>query len=127
MFLMLVIPIFFNNQQEQIDYFNLIKELKYPGSSSKTGNFLILYTARPKKDRDIYYNAKTLPANIFLTNSYSHAEGIAFDLSEKDEPRDIWKVKINEKYLIKTLDGPIKYYQVIKDNAPIEYIKLISS
>jgi hypothetical protein len=32
---------------------------------------------------------------------------------------EIWKVRIDSKYLTQTLDGPIKYYMVTKDKAPV--------
>lgn len=114
---------FFDNVKEEEDYFNLINELKNYGRK-KENKVLTLYTARPKKDRMVYLDAKTLPKNIFLTNSYSHAEGLAYDLADKNEPRDIWKVKINQKYLTQTLDGPIKYYQVTSNNAEVITINL---
>jgi len=111
---------FFTNEQEKQDYFNLISQLQNP---NKKDQILTLYTARPAKDRDFYSKTDYLPANIFLSNSFSHVDGLAGDLQGMEERRDIYKVKINSKYLIKTLDGPVKYYQVIKDS-PVEYIGL---
>lgn len=111
---------FFTSNEEKQDYFNLISQLQNPNKKNK---ILTLYTARPTKDREFYSNTDYLPANIFLSNSFSHVDGLAGDLAGKDERRDIYKVKINSKYLIKTLDGIVKYYQVIKD-APVEYIDL---
>lgn len=113
---------FFNNAQEKQDYYNLISQLQNP-SRIKSNKILTLYTARPVKDRDFYNNTDWLPSNIFLTNSFSHADGLAGDLSS-GERRDIWRVRINSKYVVKTLDGAIKYYQVIKDKAPVEDISL---
>ena len=111
---------FFTNNKEKQDYFNLISQLQNP---NKKEQILTLYTARPIKDREFYSKTDYLPANIFLSNSFSHVDGLAGDLQGTEERRDIYKVKINSKYLIKTLDVPVKYYQVIKD-APIEYISL---
>jgi hypothetical protein len=111
---------FFTSNEEKQDYYNLISQLQNPNKKEK---IITLYTARPSKDREFYSKTKILPANIFLSNSFSHVDGLAGDLSGSDERRDIYKVKINNKYLIKTLDGPVKYYQVIKD-APVEYIGL---
>jgi len=107
---------FFQTPQIQMDYFNLINELRKPGSTNK-GKILTLYTARPRKDRQQYLSSNKLPINIFLTNSFDHAEGIAVDLGAT-EIRDIWKVKIDSRYLTQTLDGPIKYYQVTVADAP---------
>lgn len=111
---------FFSNTQEKQDYFNLISYLQNP---NKKDQILTLYTARPIKDREFYSKTDRLPINVFLSNSFDHVDGLAGDLAGTDERRDIYKVRINSKYLIKTLDGPIKYYQVIKD-APVESIEL---
>lgn len=110
----------FSSNEEKQDYYNLIHALQNP---NKKDQILTLYTARPIKDREFYTNTNYLPANIFLSNSFSHVDGLAGDLQGTEERRDIYKVRINSKYLIKTLDGNIKYYQVIKD-APVESISL---
>lgn len=114
---------FFYNPQVQSDYFNLINELRNPGATQK-GRILTLYTARPQKDRKMLLQQNTLPVNVFLANSYDHVEGLAHDLSN-GEPRDIWKVRIDSKYLTQTLDGQIKYYQVTTQNAPVETMELL--
>lgn len=111
---------YFLNENEKQDYFNLISQLQNP---NKKDQILTLYTARPVKDRDFYSKTDYLPANLFLSNSLNHVEGLASDLQGTEERRDIYKVKINSKYLIKTLDGPVKYYQIIK-NAPVQSISL---
>jgi hypothetical protein len=110
---------YFSNEQEKQDYFNLISQLQNP---NKKDQILTLYTARPAKDREFYSKTEYLPSGIFLSNSFNHVDGLASDLSS-DKRRDIYKVKINSRYLIKTLDGPVRYYQVIKDS-PVEYICL---
>lgn len=111
---------FFTSNEEKQDYFNLVSQLQNP---NKKDQILTLYTARPTKDREFYSKTDYLPANIFLSNSFNHVDGLAGDLQGTEERRDIYKVRINSKYLIKTLDGPVKYYQVIKD-APVESINL---
>lgn len=111
---------FFTNNEEKQDYYNLISQLQNP---NKKDQILTLYTARPVKDREFYSKTNYLPANIFLSNSFNHVDGLAGDLQGTEERRDIYKIRINSKYLIKTLDGPVKYYQVIKDS-PIESINL---
>jgi hypothetical protein len=114
---------FFTSNDVQRDYFNLIRELKNPGSSQKSGKKKHLYTARPVSDRNFYLNNKTIPNNIFLTDNYNDVEGIAMDFGG----RDIWKVVIDERYLVQTLDGRIKHYQVVGDNfVPVYSISLIS-
>ena len=112
---------FFSNDFEKQDYYNLISALQNPNEIKKE-IIITLYTARPAKDREFYSNTNYLPANIFLSNSFSHVDGLAGDFGD-DERRDIYKIRINSKYLVKTLDGPIKYYMVIKD-APVESIEL---
>ena len=86
---------------------------------------MTLYTARPKRDRQQLLTSQTLPINVFLTDDEEHAYGLAHDLSDEGETRDVWIVRINSKYLTKTLDGPIKYYQITTDDAPMD-INLIS-
>jgi hypothetical protein len=111
----------------QSDYYKLINEIRSPGSTS-TGKEITLYTARPTEDRELYLDAKNLPNNLYLTNSINSAEGIAIELAGKDKSRDVWKVRINTKYLLKTLDnGIVKEYRVIagEGGAPIKYMELI--
>lgn len=115
---------FFQNTTIQSDYFNLIAELKNPGSVNKKGKILTLFTARPKKDRETFLRDKTLPTNVFLSNSYDHVEGLARDLGSQ-EVRDVWKVRIDSRYLTITLDGPVKYYQITSQNAPVLKLELL--
>ncbi len=116
---------FFVDNKVQSDYFNLVKELRSPGSLSKS-QLLTLFTARPKKHREIYLNSKTIPSNIFLTDKLDSAEGLAIDLGGSDGTRDVWKVKIKSKYLVQTLDGFEKQYQVVGDDqVPVESLELI--
>ena len=111
---------FFSSNEEKQDYYNLISNLQNPNQKEQ---ILTLYTARPAKDKEFYSKTNYLPSGIFLTNSFNHADGLAGDLAGSEERRDVYKVKINSKYLIKTLDGPIKYYQAIKDS-PVQSINL---
>lgn len=112
----------------QMDYFNLVKEIRNPGSSTKAGKMITLYTARPTKDRNIYIDATAIPSNLFLTSSYDRAEGIAIDLGGSDKRRDVWKIRIDSRYLVKTLDdGRVQDYQAIGNGQiPIKSIELIS-
>tara|TARA_Y100000310_G_scaffold275978_1_gene292809 strand:- start:15614 stop:16417 length:804 start_codon:yes stop_codon:yes gene_type:complete len=117
---------FFEDQNIQSDYFNLVTELKYPGSSSREGKTLNLYTARPVKDRQVYENATSIPSNIFLTNNPNRALGIASDLSSQGS-RDVWRIQIDENKLIQTLDSPeAKDYQAVggEGGIPIKSIIL---
>lgn len=113
---------FFPTPQIKSNYYSLINELKKPGSTSK-GKILTLYTARPVKDREQFSNATSLPINIFLGNNLNHVEGLSVEYGG----RDIYRVRIDSKYLIQTLDGSIKYYQVVVDNAPASVTLLSTS
>jgi len=113
---------FFNDPNKEKDYFSLINVLLNK-NNNKT---LTLYTARPKKDRSFYANTTYLPKNIFLTNKQDHAEGLAFDLSNSDETRDVWIVKISQNNLVQTLNGPVNYYQTINEKNPVLSINLVN-
>lgn len=117
---------FFTDMDSQTDYFSLVNEIKKPGSTQKT-KLITLYTARPAADRETYKDAQTLPVNIFLTNSFDHAMGIASDLAGSGGMRDVWKVKVDSRYLTQTLEGPVKYYQVTVPEAPIRSMELVYS
>lgn len=119
---------FFESPSIQRDYFNLIKELNNPGSS-KTGKMMTLYTARPIKDRNIYMNKLQIPTNIFLTNRFNDAEALISDLPGTDKRRDVWKVKIDSRFLIETLNNGItKHYQAIGESwIPVTSLELIST
>ncbi len=112
----------FDSEQTKSDYFLLINELKSPGSTTK-GKKLTLFTARPKSDREFYLKTKTLPINIFLGNNFDNIEGISRDFEE----RDIWRVKIDSRYLTQTLDGKIKHYQVTSPDAIVDSMELLST
>lgn len=116
---------FFTDNNLQEDYFNLVKEIRNPGSSSKRGKVITLYTARPSKDRNIYLNNRYVPSGIFLTNKYDSAEGIGKDFGE----RDIWRVRIDSRYLLNTLDSPYeKQYQVVGgSNVPVYDMQLLNT
>ena len=115
---------FFRNPEETSDYFNLVRELRKPGSSSR-GRDLTLYTARPVKDRHLYEHATSIPSNIFLTNDVERAIGLAQE-GELGGKRDVWRVVVNEVHLVKTLDtGRVKDYQVVgKEKVVIRDIEL---
>jgi hypothetical protein len=116
----------FQGIEEQADYFNLINEIRRPGSTSK-GKTLVLYTARPTRDRRLYEGARTIPPNIFLSSRFDDAEGIAHDLGG-NEVRDVWKVRIKSNHLVETLNIPgLRHHQVVGSRpAPVESIELIS-
>jgi len=117
---------FFTDPRIESDYFSLIQELKHPGSSNRTGKILTLYTARPTTDRAIYENATTLPHGIYLTNDMDRVAGIAMDLGGSQGMRDIWQVKIDERYLMQTLDAMgSRDYQIVGTNVPVQSIYLV--
>lgn len=117
---------FFESDEIQMDYFALINELKNPGNKGKS---LSVYTARPVSDREIYIQAETtkkIPGGIFVANDANHVYGLGLDLNSGKE-RDVWKIRINNKYLISHMDGRIKYWQVMPGKEiPIDRIQLIS-
>ncbi len=117
---------FFNNPDEEFAYFSLVNAIRSP-EAIQTQKVMRLYTARPQSERDIYEGNSTVPSGIFLTNDYDHAEGLSRELSNEKEPRDIYKVKIENKYLIKTLEGRIEYYQAYdkSGNVPVMSIELL--
>ena len=114
---------FFRNPISQMDYLNLVKELRSPGSSSK-GKPVSLWTARPVKDRNVYEHAHTIPPSIFLTNDPDRALGLSTDLGSA--ARDVWHVIINSKYLVETMDsGRVKDYQVVGEHpVPVERMEM---
>lgn len=118
---------FFTDPKVQQDYFSLVREMKYPGSGQSV-RAITLYTARPVQDRAIYENAQEVPSNLFMTTSYDRAEGISMDLGGSSGNRDIWKVRIEQKYLIETLNtGQVRDYQVVGEGTvPVRSIQLIS-
>lgn len=114
---------FFRSPKGQADYFNLVNEIRQPGSSSK-GKVVTLYTARPTRDRERYEGARDIPSNIFLASTLDEAEGLASDLGSS-EVRDVWKVRVDTRHLVKTLDTPrIKHYQTL-DRTPVQSVELI--
>jgi hypothetical protein len=119
---------FFRDSKVEADYFALVQELRHPGKAKAEGEKkVVLYTARPAKDRDVYMKAKTVPANIFLTTSYREAEGYTVEFGGD---RDIWQVAIKKKNLLITLDTPgLKNYQAYAPGGkvPIESIRLFSA
>ena len=114
---------FFQSPKGQSDYFNFVNEIRQPGSSSR-GKVVTLYTARPTKDRERYEGARDIPANIFLATTLGEAEGLASDLGS-NEVRDVWKVRVDTRHLVKTLDTPrVKHYQTT-DRTPVQDIDII--
>lgn len=119
-----------NDPALESDYFLLVNELRSPGSAQKQkGKVLTLYTARPKTDRSRYEHAKTVPHGVFLTNSEDRAYRIGMDLAGSTG-RDVYLVKIDDRFLIKTLDaGGIKEYQVVgrgKSEVPVLKIERVA-
>lgn len=116
---------FFQDDGVQSDYFGLVNSLRNPRMNEEKPKVLTLYTARPVADRNIYLDAKEIPSNIFLTDKYDFAEGFAREYGGK---RDIWKVRILNKYLIKSMDSvEQKQYQTFGDKfVPVVSIEMIA-
>lgn len=119
-------PEFFKDLDLESNYFDLVRELEKPGSTRKQGKNLVLWTARPRKDRRLYHKATKVPPGIFLTTDPERAFGIAHDLKGTEKVRDLYKITINEKYLRKTLDTKrLQDYQVIgAQRVPVVEIEL---
>ena len=117
---------FFQNPNETSDYFNLIKEIQSPGSTSRSGKILTLYTARPVEDRQKYTGSTTVPGGLWLTNSFNSAE--MFNIESAGGKRDIWKIRINEMYVQKMLDvsGRKDYMVMSGEEVPVKSIELLS-
>lgn len=118
---------FFRDPKIELDYFNLVEELRNPGRSEKAGNRVVtLFTARPKKDSRVLQSALEIPSRIFLTSRPDDAEGIGADFGG----RDIYAVKIQAKYLVETLNtGYIRHYQTKvtpSGRVPVKSIEKIS-
>lgn len=126
---------FFNNELVEADYFALVNSLRSLGKKPEKEKIITLFTARPKQERDLYVNKKEVPNNIWLTTNESEAGGIARDLADyvknpetgetTQEIRDVYMVKINNKYLIST-DHPNHFqaYNPTSSTVPVEYIYL---
>lgn len=120
---------FFTDIRTQSDYFNLVNALRNPGRKQQS-KVITLYTARPVTDRQRYLETQTVPNGIFASSSYSDARDLIFDLAGTDKRRDIWRMKIDSRYLILTDDlGIIKHYQVASGQAevPVISMKLVDS
>jgi hypothetical protein len=117
---------FFTNPVTEMDYFNLIDEIRNPGKTAKQGNkVLTLFTARPVKDRKVFDGVKQIPSRIFLSSSEDDAGGIASDFGG----RDLYIVKVLAKNVMLTLkSGRLSHYQTIvtpNGKVPVESIELV--
>lgn len=116
---------FFQNTNLESDYFLLVNYVINP-NYVENSRMVIVYTARPKQDRDIYTNTKKIPVGIFLTTNINDVEGIAQDMSD----RDIYKIKIDSKYLTKTLErNTLIHFQSFNPNSrtvPVENIEKLT-
>lgn len=106
-------------------YFLLVRAIKNPGQL-QSNRVLTLYTARPMRDRALYTDATAVPAGIFMTNDYREAQVIGLDIPGPDKIRDVWKVRIEEQYVMEVLNaGYRRHYQVIGDGTvPVKSITL---
>jgi len=105
------------------DFYNLYKKFTNPTQTSPKA--LVLYTARPIKDRHVYSTTAEIPNYIWLTNRHQYALALANDFGGE---RDVYRVKILDKYVVKRLDdGSERHFQVITNNptAPVIGIQRI--
>lgn len=113
---------FFVDSSVESDYFTLVQAFQDPGIFDMGEKVVTLYTARPREQRGIYDGSTTIPTNIFLTNDPDEAFGYAQDMNG----RDVYKIKVKQKYLVKTLDaGSKKNYQTVNGPSGIVPIDLI--
>jgi hypothetical protein len=117
---------FFKSKEVEMDYFNLIDAIRGSAKRKNKEKVITLYTARPVAHRNqlqALADKKLIPNNIFLTTSESEAEGYSIDLAS-EEKRDLWIVKIRQKYLTQTLDSPggVKNYQTFSRE---EYVPVV--
>ena len=99
----------------QSDYFHLVNGLRTGAPREKSARPITLYTARPAVDRHLYADATHLPRNLFLTSHLGDAAGIGHDFGK----RDVWKVRIDPKHLVQTLEGPTSHYQIVGGKGPV--------
>lgn len=102
---------FFRDPNQEMDYFNLIEELRHPGRvKQQAEKKLHLWTARPSKDARLYEHAREIPSRIFLSSKADDAAGIGADFGD----RDLYLVVVESQYVTLTLDrGSLKHYQTI--------------
>lgn len=109
-------------------FYNLIRTIiknpnRIENSVQKTTT---VYTARPIKDFSIFENASNVPVDIFVSTNYNFVEGFAID----NKPRDIWKIRISDNYLINDqTNNPDFIFQVYNPSGekevPIKRIQFI--
>lgn len=87
----------------------------------KYNKILTLYMTRPTADRRYFEMTKRDLALGIKTDLPNHVVLTTMPLSEE---QDVWKVKIEEKYLREHLcEGDYKEYYIIGDEAPIKWIE----
>lgn len=120
---------FFSNDEESQDYYNLAKYIKNPRALGQS-KIVIVWTARPKRDRATFENAHEVPKGIFVTTKQSSALGIAQDFGSGDKEqveRDVYRIAIEDKYLLTTNDAIGEtWYQVVgnTDKIPVKSVNL---
>lgn len=109
--------------EEQVnEYFSIVQALQNPKFFDELEKSISVYTARPTKDRK-FYSGKTVPSGIYVTTSFSEAEGYSMEFQD----RDIYKIIIKKKYLLQTLNIPNrKNYTVVGNGfVPVEKILML--
>ena len=119
--------VYFNNtpSQNYVTAKEDLQELSIVEDGSEIINkVIVVYTARPNKDRELYIREK-IPNGIFVTTKFSEAEGYALEFGN----RDIFKIWIKKKYLVTTLDAGYKNYFLMSNEKfiPIEKIELLNN
>ena len=113
----------FSGPIERADYMRLVSEIKRPGSTSRLGRKVRLYTARPSRDRSRYEGASTVPVGIFLTSSPDDAAGMAAESGN----RDVWEVVLSAADVVETMrSGSLQWYQTVGiGEVPVDSIEIV--
>jgi hypothetical protein len=84
---------------------------------SRIKTLIVLYLHRPLSDNSYYSRAKSLPSNLFLSDSIEQARK-----EIKGLERQIWRIELLDKYVNKISENN---YMVMK-YCPIVKIELVS-
>ena len=107
-------------QELKTDFQLLLNKLN---QNSKYNKILTLYMNRPISDRRFF---EIIKRDLSLGIKSALPSHIILSTSPLIENADVWKIKIEEKYLYEYLnEGNIKQYQIMED-APLKWIERIN-
>lgn len=108
-------------------FYNLVRMvIKNPNIEEKPEKIMTVYTARPITHFNRFENASDIPVDIFVSKKYNFVEGFAID----NKPKDIWRIRISDKYLITDeSNNPDFIFQIYnpsgENNVPIKSIQFL--